>query len=65
MVGGTDKLIVCNECLYCFVGNSDEIGGSNGMLSLLMTKFVSCHSFSFLELFTLVDILMFPLWMET
>ena len=42
---------------------SDEIGGSNGMLSLLMTKFVSCHSFGVQKFNTLVDILMFLLWM--
>ena len=44
---------------------SDEIGGSNGMLSLLMTKFVSCHSSGFLELNILVGILVFLLWTET
>lgn len=33
---------------------SDEIGGSNGMLSLLMTKLVSCHSSGFYKFNTLV-----------
>ena len=48
MVGGTDESIVWNAYIV-LLETSDEIGGSNGMMSLLMTKFVSCYSSGFSE----------------
>lgn len=46
MVSGTDESIVWDAHIV-LLEISDEIGGSNGMQSLLMTKFVSCYSSGF------------------
>ena len=45
-VGGKDESIVW-DAYIALLEISDEIGGSNGMMSLLMTKYVSCYSSGF------------------